>query len=131
MNSSINVIRLTLLLGLSIGLFSLSSRAQNADDSLVTPIGYPAEESICVNGKTYTGCCSGNGGVAKITDEVLVCVNGNQSKTCKGEPEVNLGGCCSGKDGVDYANPDRSVVCKDGEKSPTCSLRKCSTATES
>ena len=102
--------------GVMFGFFANTSRAESIRANTPLQIGYPADETICVNGKTYTGCCSGNDGVAKITDDVLICANGNQSKTCKGEPEVNLAGCCSGNEGVDYANPDRTIVCKNGDR---------------
>jgi len=79
-----------------------------------------SNESICLNGQNFKGCCSWKEGVKGYDGERLVCNNLTESPTCTVANRESLSGCCSYKDGFAYAESDGTVVCKNNDASPTC-----------
>lgn len=86
-----------------------------------------SNESICVNGTTYQGCCSGKGGVKNIRGRRLLCNSGELSPSCKGDITSRLKGCCSHNEGIDYVTADGNVICSNESESRSCKiyLSKC------
>lgn len=81
------------------------------------------EDAICISGKRYQGCCSGRRGIKDIRGEWIECNDETTSPTCGGI-DVDLSGCCKGKNGVALVDSQRRVICESGEESPTCSISR-------
>ena len=84
-----------------------------------------ANDTLCLNGKTFHGCCSGKDGIDGFRNGILYCNDGDQSPTCGAEIEGSLQGCCKDHGGVDKSTIDGIVVCNDGEESPSCNVGIC------
>ena len=78
--------------------------------------------SICIEKKTFSGCCSGKGGVQNIRGNKLLCRNGEKSPSCEGDVETRLNGCCSHHEGITTVDSGGIVYCASGEKSPSCEI---------
>lgn len=121
---------LTTLVGLGVLLTScgeqveaVASPTADAVPAAIAPTIAPTSE-ICVEGRTYQGCCSGSGGVSDIRGVKLRCADGDRSTSCNGV-EINLQGCCSDNEGVKSVGTDGWAMCNNDERSETCRLNRC------
>lgn len=78
----------------------------------------PDRQKVCLNGRPYTGCCSYHGGIKwiSVSGLTVTCADGVESASCS----THLRGCCSDKGGVADIEDDGTVLCGDGERSPSC-----------
>jgi hypothetical protein len=84
-------------------------------------------ESVCLKGKTYQGCCSKKLGIKDIRGARLLCNDGAESPSCTTDISTPLKGCCSDHGGVEGTRTDGTVTCKDGNISPSCYIGSCKT----
>ncbi len=106
---------------------SPSQTAMNASTPLKSARA-DVNESICLGGQTFQGCCSKKSGVKDIRGASLLCNNGSESPSCTADISALLPGCCSGHDGIEGTRTDGAVTCKDGSISPSCYIGGCETS---
>ena len=87
---------------------------------------YARSDALCLARESYQGCCSKNLGMKYFEGRHLICKNEDISPTCTSPRNADLRGCCRGNNGIKNISSDGIVTCRNGNVSPTCRIKTCS-----